>query len=70
MQDLWRVFAADPEHGLQEAGWPELGWSQKVLAIANGVIGQQTEGVPFTHLVDVIQGDANCSSVPIGGAEP
>lgn len=71
MQDLWRVFAANPEQGLQKVGWPELGQSQKVLAIANGPLGQQTEGVPTTQVIDmvVLQGDANCSSVPIGGVQ-
>ncbi|KAL8787346.1 MAG: hypothetical protein Q9195_007805 [Heterodermia aff. obscurata] len=70
MQDLWRVFAADPKHGLPKAGWPELGQSQKVLAIANGPVGQQTEGVPITQVIDTVPGDANCSSVPIGGVQP
>lgn len=69
MQDLWRVFGANPKHGLQKAGWPELGQSQKVLAIANAPVEQQTEGVPVTQVVDTVQGDENCSSVPIGGVQ-
>lgn len=70
MQALWRAFAADPKHGLEKARWPELGQSHKTLSIANGTVGQQTEGVPITQLIDLVPGDENCSSVPIGGEQP
>lgn len=45
---------------------PEPGQSQKVLAFANGLVGQETEGVPITQMNGVVQRDANYSFVPIG----